>query len=422
MPGSWQPRQRGPRRRPWRTTAGMPRYRFANAFEGCSSEESGQEARLAGHRRAIVGIGEEHALLRGEPLRQDSDVGNGSRGRGDPGRVNERQSQHLRKNRRVVRMPNVAKRPGSHHAEARGIHHLNVPVLAERTNDPPAHGIGRQENGKHRRSEPQNERTPKEDDLHRGANQHRGVQKHHPAKFWLIHFRRAKRGHFPLMPLGDAQLDQPQQRHGEEQTEKRDDTQVHCNSKNSALKPGPNAAASAYSPGCSGLFSSHSCRMKRIVALDRFPTFPRMSQDGCVSHLHKPSSVSMFPSSRAPPGCRIQPLISSRFRPLRSRKPCTNPAIFPPIISGTSFASRMWNPESRRSNPMAPSESGNVYVSEARIFGPRICFPLTTTAAAPSPNRTAEIRLACEMSLRCNVSVGSSTAMIRTFPPGSAFK
>src|SRR6266705_1064270 len=243
-------------------------------------------------------------------------------------------------------------------------------------------------------------RAPQEDHLQCRASQHAGVQQHHPTKFRLIDFRCAAGGHFPLVPLRDAQLDQPQQSHGDKQGEKRINAYVHCSSKNSALKPGPNAAANAYSPACSGLFSIHSCRMKRIVALERFPTFPRMSQDGCVSHLHKPSSVSMFPSSRAPPGCRIQPLISSRVRPWRSRKPCTSPPIFPPIISGTSFASRMWNPESRRSNPMEPSESGNVYVSEARIFGPCVFFPLTTTAAAPSPNNIEEIRLACEMSLR----------------------
>src|SRR5260370_4006771 len=102
--------------------------------------------------------------------------------------------------------------------------------------------------------------------------------------------------------------------------EKRISAYVHCSSRNSALKPGPKAAANAYSPAWSGLFSSHSCRMNRIVALDKLPTFPRMSQDGCVSHLHRPSSVSMFPSTRAPPGCKIQPLISARLRPLRSRK------------------------------------------------------------------------------------------------------
>src|SRR5260370_40662593 len=98
----------------------------------------------------------------------------------------------------------------------------------------------------------------------------------------------APRGHFPLVPLGDAQLGQPQHRHGEEQTEKRNDAQVHCRSKNSALQPCPNAAASAYSPGWGGLFSIHSCRIKMIVALDRFPTFPRITQHGCWSHMHKP--------------------------------------------------------------------------------------------------------------------------------------
>src|SRR5467141_3303774 len=360
MPDSGQPRQDGPGRRPLSTKAKKSRRNNANSFEGRSSEESGQETRLAGHRRAIVRICEKHALFGGQALCQDSDVRNGPRKRGDPRRVNKRKSQHLRKHGRIVRKPNVAKSSRGHHAEARGIHDLNVPVLPERANDPPTHGIRREEDGKHRHSQPGDERAPKEDYFERSAKQHRGVQQHHPAEFRLFDFRRAARGHFPLVPLGDAQLGQPQHRHGEEQTEKRNDAQVHCSSKNSALKPGPNAAASAYSPGWGGLFSIHSCRIKRIVALERFPTFPRISQDGCVSHLHKPSSVSMFPSSRAPPGCRIQPLISSRFRPLRSRKPCTSPPIFPPIISGTSFASRMWNPESRRSNPMAPSESGNV--------------------------------------------------------------
>src|SRR4029077_8258567 len=295
-------------------------------------------------------------------------------------------------------------------------------MCPERAYHPPPHRVCRQEDGEHRRSQPQNKGTPQEDHLHCRAKQHGGVQENHPAEFRLVDFRGAPSGHFILMPLGDAHLHQPQQGDGNEQGEKQINAYAHCSSRNSALKPGPNAAASAYSPAVSGLFSSHSWRMKRIVALDRFPTFPRMSQDGLLSHLHKPSSVSMLPSSRAPPGCRIQPLMYSRFRPWRSKKPCTSPPIFPPIISGTSFASRMWNPESRRSNPMAPSESGNVYVSVLRIFGPGICFPLTTTAAAPSPKRIEEIRLACEISLRWNVSEGSSTAIIRTFPPGSAFK
>src|SRR6267142_297453 len=86
----------------------MPCNSFANAFETCSSEESGQEARLAGHRRAIVWIGEEHAFLRGETLRQDSDVRNGSRDSGDPRRVYQGERQHLRIYGRRLTTPNVA--------------------------------------------------------------------------------------------------------------------------------------------------------------------------------------------------------------------------------------------------------------------------------------------------------------------------
>src|SRR5260370_26767802 len=285
-------------------------------------------------RKARAPLGE-------KPARKNCEGGNSSRRCGDPRRVNQRKSQHLRKHRCVVWMPDVAKRSRCHHAEPCGIHDLNVPVRPERANDPPAHRIRRQEDGNHRRSQPEKERTLKENYLDSSAEQDRGVQQHHPAEFRLIDFRRAANGHFPLVSLRDAQLDQPQQSHGEKQSEERINAYVHCNSRNSALNPGPNAAANAYSPACSGLFSSHSCRIKRIVALDRFPTFPRMSQDGCVSHLHKPNSVSMFPSNRAPPGCKIQPLISSRFRPLLSRKPCTSRPLFPPFSSGTSFASRM---------------------------------------------------------------------------------
>src|SRR6266581_1699826 len=298
-----------------RTEGKTPRHKNADACALFSLEKSRQETRLAGHCRAIVWIREKHALLCGEPLRQNSNVRNGPRRCGHPRGVNQRKRQHLRKDRCIIRMPDVAKRSRRHHAEPRRIHYLNIPMFAQCSNHPPANGVGREENCKHRRRQPEDEGTPKEH-------------------------------HF--------------QGHGKKQAKKGNDAHVHCSSRNSALKPGPNAAAIAYSPAWSGLFSSHSCRMKRMVALERFPKLARMSQEGCVSHLHKPSSASMFPSNRAPPGCRIQPLMSSLLRPCRSRKPCTSPPIFPPIISGTSLASRMWKPESRRSNPMAPSESGKV--------------------------------------------------------------
>jgi len=47
---------------------------FANASKSFASEQARQEARLAHHGRAVVGISEEHALLRGEALSQDSHV------------------------------------------------------------------------------------------------------------------------------------------------------------------------------------------------------------------------------------------------------------------------------------------------------------------------------------------------------------
>ncbi len=89
----------------------------------------------------------------------------------DPCRVNEGKSQQFGKNRRIVWMPNVAKGPGGYHSQARGIDDLSVPVCPEGANDPPAHGIGHEEKDKHRRSEPQKERTPEEDHFERGANQ-----------------------------------------------------------------------------------------------------------------------------------------------------------------------------------------------------------------------------------------------------------
>src|SRR6266496_3381823 len=343
-----------------RTEGKTPRHKNADACTLFSLEKSREETRLAGHCRAIVWIREKHALLCGEPLRQNSNVRNGPRRCGHPRGMNQRKRQHLRKDRLVIRMPDVAKRSRRYHAETRRIHYLNIPMFAQCSNHPPANGFGREENCKHRRRPPEDVGTPKENHFQGRAKQHGDVQQHHPAEPRLVDFGGPTRAHCPLVPLRNAQLGQPQQRHGKKQSKKGNDAHVHCSSRNSALKPGPNAAAIAYSPAWSGLFSSHSCRMKRMVALERFPKLARMSQEGCVSHLHKPSSASMFPSSRAPPGCRIQPLMSSLLRPCRSRKPRTSPPIFPPIISGTSLASRMWKRESRRSNPMAPSESGKV--------------------------------------------------------------
>src|SRR5580704_8235028 len=233
-------------------------------------------------------------------------------------------------------------------------------MISESSDDPPANNVCGKKNHKHGRGENGDERAPKKDDFKSSANQHGSVKQDHPAESRFFDLRSAARDHLSLMPARNLQLHDAQQSHGHEQAEKRDDAQVHCSRRNSALKPGPKAAASAYSPDLRGRFCSHSCRMKRIVALERFPTLPRISQEGCVSHLQRPNSFSTFPSRRAPPGCKIHPLMSSCLRPWRSRKPSTRPRIFAPIISGTSFESKMWNPESRKSKPMAPRESGKV--------------------------------------------------------------
>ncbi len=68
----------------------------------------------------------------------------------------------------------------------------------------------------------------------------------------------AARHHGALMIARDAQLENAERGDEKQQREKRDDAQVHWRSRNSALKPGPKAAASAMSPGLSGRLSSHS--------------------------------------------------------------------------------------------------------------------------------------------------------------------
>src|SRR5690242_21526964 len=49
-------------------------------------------------------------------------------------------------------------------------------------------------------------------------------------------------------------------------------------------------------------------------------TLASTSQEGCVWHFVRPSAISTLPSRRAPPGWRIQPLMSSCFLPWRCRK------------------------------------------------------------------------------------------------------
>jgi hypothetical protein len=42
------------------------------------------------------------------------------------------------------------------------------------------------------------------------------VNEDHPTELRLVHFSGAIRGHLPLMPAGDAQLENPQEPYGEQ--------------------------------------------------------------------------------------------------------------------------------------------------------------------------------------------------------------
>ena len=116
-----------------------------------------------------------------------------------------------------------------------------------------------------------------------------------------------------------------------------------------------------------------------------------------MSERSSPSSSCMKDSSFCPPGCRRNAEISSRLNPWRARKPSAK------ILDSFAdqFAAHPWkarcgirNPADR--NPIAASELGNRKHSDAKMRGPGASRPVTTTPAAPSPNSTAEIKLACE--------------------------
>src|SRR5579862_8202281 len=94
-----------------------------------------------------MSIRKEDFFLRCETLREYEDMRAGANQSGDPGGMNQGQHQHFRKNSRVIGMTHVTERTGSDHSQAGGIHYLDVPVLTERTDNPPANCVGRKKNG-----------------------------------------------------------------------------------------------------------------------------------------------------------------------------------------------------------------------------------------------------------------------------------
>ena len=128
----------------------------------------------------------------------------------DPRGVNQRKGEHLRKNRGVVRMPDEAERTVGNHAQARGIHDLNIPMIAQGADDPPTDGVRRQEDHEHHRGQCGDERALQKDHFDRGADQDGGMQQDHPAESRFVDFGRATRDEFLLVEAGDTQLDQAQ--------------------------------------------------------------------------------------------------------------------------------------------------------------------------------------------------------------------
>src|SRR5260370_31534949 len=183
-------------------------------------------------------------------------------------------------------------------------------MLSHRPHTPQTHCMRPEEEQKHHSGKNRDERPAQENNFKGGANENSGVKQHDPTKPRLVHFRRALSDHALPIAARDAQLKEAQQRHGEQKSKKRDNAYAHCSSKNSALNPGPKAAARAYSPGFKGRFSSHSWGIKRMVALHRLTTFPSPSHEGSAWHFVRPRAVSTFPSRRAPPRCTIHPFMS----------------------------------------------------------------------------------------------------------------
>ena len=104
----------------------------------------------------------------------------------DPSRMNERQRGQFDEHGRIIRMTDKAKRTARDHAERYGIHDLDIPVRAQRANDPPPERICEREQRPHADREYRDERTMQQQHFERRAGKHRGVQQHHPTEVRVV--------------------------------------------------------------------------------------------------------------------------------------------------------------------------------------------------------------------------------------------
>jgi len=186
------------------------RRRVIRTVAVCASKKSWNEPRLGRHRRTILRVGEQNFFLCGEPLRENDRVSERTRDCRDPGGVNQREKKHFQKNRGVIWMANVGERASRDDPELGRVHHLDVPVLAERSNDPPTNHVRDDKKNERDRGEPGNERAVKKNDFNCCADENQRVQQNHPQKFRVGDFCSAVGNDLLLMAFRNLQLDDAQ--------------------------------------------------------------------------------------------------------------------------------------------------------------------------------------------------------------------
>ena len=84
-----------------------------------------------------------------------------------------------------------------------------------------------------------------EDNFQGSANQYPGVNGDHPFEMRFRDANGPMGQHALLVPARNSQFDKTEHAHGGQKSQVKVDAQAHCSKRNSALKPGPKAAASA---------------------------------------------------------------------------------------------------------------------------------------------------------------------------------
>jgi hypothetical protein len=146
-------------------------------------------------------------------------MGGGTDNGGNPRTMNEREYQHFNKYGGVIGVTDVTKRTSSDDSHCGGIHHLDIPMLAERSNDPPPNDIGGKENGKTDGGKHGIKRTMQENHFESGADQYAGVQQDHRTKNGINYPGGSVGHHFALVTPGNLEFVNAQQGYDKQEPE-----------------------------------------------------------------------------------------------------------------------------------------------------------------------------------------------------------